>query len=249
MVNTPGHEHENFAVRSFASDVELARSAAKAWLDQIDAANRAGKLHCVALSGGRITRTFFSSTVEQAKARNVSFERVHFFWADERCVPPDDPESNYRLAREGLFVPLNISERQIHRLHGEDPPEAAARAAEAELREVVTPDPRGRPALDLVFLGLGEDGHVASLFPGEREEIAASDALYRAITNSPKPPPNRITLSYSAIAAAQSVWVLVSGQGKEQVLRNSLAPGGRTSLARILKQRRLTEVYTDIQAG
>jgi 6-phosphogluconolactonase len=237
---------KNVELISFANDRELAQSAAKAWLDQIDAANRDAKVYSVALSGGRIARTFYSSTVEQAKARNISFERVHFFWADERCVPTDDPESNYRLAREGLFVPLNISENHVHRLRGEDPPADAARTAEADLRRIASANRSGQPVLDLIVLGLGEDGHVASLFPGEREEIAASDAVYRAITNSPKPPPNRLTLGYPAISAAKSVWVLVSGAGKEKSLQNSLSPAGSTSLARVLRQRQLTEIYTDV---
>ena len=240
---------KNVELISFANDADLATAAAKAWLDQIEAANRDGKTHSVALSGGRIARTFYSSTVEQAKARGVSFERVHFFWADERCVSPDDPESNYRLAREGLFVPLNISENQIHRLRGEDPPADAARTAEGDLRRIASANRSGQPVLDLIFLGLGEDGHVASLFPGEREEIAASDAVYRAITNSPKPPTNRLTLGYPAISAAKSVWVLVSGAGKEKSLQNSLSLGGSTSLARVLRQRQLTEIYSDVPAS
>src|SRR5450432_3756632 len=97
---------QNFELISFASADELAARAASAWLDEIAAANHAARPHCVALSGGRITQKFFAATVEQAKARAVSFERVHFFWADERCVPPTDPESNFKLANELLFAPL-----------------------------------------------------------------------------------------------------------------------------------------------
>src|ERR1019366_10247633 len=90
---------------SFTSADELARAAASAWLDEIAAANRAGKRHCVALSGGRIAQIFFASVVEQAKARKIGDgdtpslpSNVAFFWADARCVPPDDAESNFKLA-------------------------------------------------------------------------------------------------------------------------------------------------------
>ena len=93
---------KNFELISFASTDELARTVANAWLDEIESANRAGKTHCVALSGGRIAQKFFAATVEQAKTRAVSFAHVHFFWADERCVPPTDPESNFKLASELL---------------------------------------------------------------------------------------------------------------------------------------------------
>ena len=111
---------KNCELISFASADELASVAANAWLDEIESANRAGKTHCVALSGGRITQKFFTATVELAQARKISFERVHFFWADERCVPPTDPESNFKLASELLFAPLKIPAKQIHRIRGED---------------------------------------------------------------------------------------------------------------------------------
>ena len=94
---------------------------------------------------------------------------------------------------------------------------------------------------------MGEDGHVASLFPGEREADGASPAVFRAVMNSPKPPPNRVTLGYAAIAAAKQVWVLTSGAGKEAALRESLSPTGRTPLARVLRARSDARVFTDIR--
>jgi len=160
---------QNFELVHFASPDELARAAAKAWLDEIEAANRVTASHDVALSGGRITQKFFTSVVEQTKLRKISFANVNFFWADERCVPAADPESNFKMANDLLFVPLKISEKQIHRLRGEDVPEAAAKLAEGEIRRIVGSNSHGQPVLDLIFLGLGEDGHVASLFPGEPE--------------------------------------------------------------------------------
>ena len=129
---------KNFELLSFATADELARAAAGAWLDEIESANRAGKTHCVALSGGRITQKFFAESVEQGKARKISFANVHFFWADERCVPPTDPDSNFKMAGELLFAPLKISAEKIHRLRGEDSPAAAVQNAESELRRVVT---------------------------------------------------------------------------------------------------------------
>ncbi len=259
---------QNIDLISFASADELARTVANAWLDEIEPANRAGKTHCVALSGGRITQKFFIATVEQAKARKISFEPVHFFWADERCVPPTDPESNFKLASELLFSPLKIPASQIHRIRGEAPPDQAVMLATAELIRMVPillrapassrpggsrkPQPAGEtpalpgnspPALDLIFLGMGEDGHVASLFPDAPPEILNCAGPYLAIENSPKPPPRRISLSYAAIAAARQVWVLVSGAGKQAALRESLRPGGRTPLARVLRSRSRTKIF------
>ena len=237
----------NFELISCATTDQLACVAANAWLNEIESANRAGKGHCVALSGGRIAQKFFAATVEQAKARAVSFERVHFFWADERCVPPTDPESNFKLANELLFASLKISANQIHRIRGEDSPQAAVKTAEAELGRIAPAYKNGRPALDLIFLGMGEDGHVASLFPGAPPEILRCSSPYLAIENSPKPPPRRISLSYAVIAAAGQVWALGSGAGKEAALRESLRDGGPTPFARVMRSRPRTKIFCDIR--
>jgi 6-phosphogluconolactonase len=240
---------KNFELISFDHADELARTAASAWLDEIESANRAAKKQCVALSGGRITQKFFASTVEQAKARAVSFERVHFFWADERCVPASDTESNFKLANELLFSPLNISENQIHRLRGEEVPSAAAQSAAADISRIAPLNSSGQPVLDLVFLGMGEDGHVASLFPSASPQIVDSSVPFLVVENSPKPPPTRLSLSYTAIVAAQNVWVLISGAGKETAFRESLRENGATPLARVIKLRPHTKIFSDIHPG
>jgi 6-phosphogluconolactonase len=237
----------NLELLSLATAAELARAAARAWLDEIAAANRAGKPHCVALSGGRIARKFFASTAEQTRARTIAFDRVHFFWADERCVPPTDMESNFRLAQELLFAPLKIAGTQIHRIQGELPPDAAAARAASEIRRIAPLNAGSQPVLDLVLLGLGEDGHVASLFPGEPEAVISSGAVYRAVKHSPKPPPHRVTLGYAAIAAAWQVWVLASGAGKAAALRESLAPAKKTPLGRLIQLRSNTKIFNDFR--
>lgn len=232
----------------FPNADELARGVAAAWLDEIAAANRANQPHCVALSGGRITLKLFPAVVELSKARNMTLNGVHFFWADERCVPPEDPESNYLVARELLLAPLKIPSDQIHRIRGEESANVATVEAEAEIRRFAPLNADGQPVLDLVLLGLGEDGHVASLFPGEVESIDSSPSAYRTVTNSPKPPPRRITLSYTAIAAARQVWVLASGAGKQAALQESFETAGRTPLARVIQSRWQTRIYSDIPA-
>ncbi len=245
---------QNSELISFATADGLARTVAGAWLDEIESANHTGKLHAVALSGGRITQKFFASVVEQARARKLGDggtpslpSNVHFFWADERCVPPGDPESNFRMASELLFVPLKIPETQFHRLRGEASPSVAVKEAEAELRQVARSNLDGQPVLDLVLLGMGEDGHVASLFPGAPVGIIQGAAPFLAVENSPKPPPRRISLSYAAIAAARQVWVLISGAGKERALRESLDDSGKTPLGRVIQLRQSTRIYSEIR--
>lgn len=233
-----------FHLHRFPGPQPLAESAAGDWLREISVQAPLARAFSAALSGGRIARMFFSSLAVQASAQGFSFKGIHFFWSDERCVPPTDPESNFRPARELFLDPLKISPSQVHRILGEKPPAEAAASAEAEMRSVVALQQAGQPVLDLVLLGMGEDGHVASLFPGEPEAVMARSAVFRAVS-AVKPPPQRVTLGYGALAVARQVWVLASGAGKEDALRESLADNGRTPLARVLASRALTRIYTD----
>ena len=230
----------------FPDERALAEAAAEQWLKLLETrSQRANTPYCVALSGGRIARHFFEAIARQATPGPDLWQSVHFFWSDERCVPPDNAESNFGLARDLLFAPLRISGEQIHRVRGEEPPALAATHAKTELRGIARVDSSGQPVLDLVFLGMGEEGHVASLFPGESEQAIADNAVYRVVT-AVKPPPQRVTMGYATIAAARQTWVLASGAGKEEVLRESLRPGGQTPLARVLKLRRQTRILTTI---
>jgi 6-phosphogluconolactonase len=240
---------KSFDLISFPDDQKLAQAAANQWLNELEAASpSSASPYCVALSGGRIARGFFIAVAEQAKARKLQLTPVHFFWSDERCVPPADPESNFALAHEFLLTPLNIPEQQIHRIHGEEAPETAAVGAQAELLATAPLNSEGQPVLDLVFLGMGEDGHVASLFPGEPEEVMSSTAVYRPVIAA-KPPPHRITMGYPAIAAARQAWVLASGAGKEKAVHEALGPGGKTPLVRVIKLRSHTKIFTDVRVA
>jgi 6-phosphogluconolactonase len=237
---------KKYELMSFSSPDALALAAATAWLDEIEAANRKGELHSVALSGGRITQKFFSETVKLARARRTDLDQVHFFWADERCLPPTDPESNFKLANELLFAPLNVSEKNIHRLRGEDEPAEAVKKAETELREIVSLKKNNLPVLDLILLGMGEDGHVASLFPILSDPFLDIFVPFLVVKNSPKPPPTRISLSYKMIFAAKNIWILASGAGKEAVFQKSLQPDGDTPMARVIKAGTATKIFSDL---
>ena len=122
--------------RTLTFGLLAAVGAAEAWVDLIEAARSSGRLHLVALSGERVTRKFFSATVKLAAVRGIDFSHVHFFWADERCVPPDDAESNFRLAEEALFHPGRVPAENIHRIPGELEPDDGARRATGDLRAV-----------------------------------------------------------------------------------------------------------------
>jgi 6-phosphogluconolactonase len=98
----------------------------------------------------------------------------------------------------------------------------------------------------VIFLGLGEDGHIASLMPNASPAVLESREPYLHVSNSPKPPPNRLTMSYPVLAAAKNVWALVTGAGKAEALRDSLKPDGKTPFARVLRSRPQTVIYTDL---
>jgi 6-phosphogluconolactonase len=231
----------DFELKRFSRPSELAEAAAGDWLTELEG----NRCRTVALSGGRIAGGFFDAVVRQADPSAAYWKEVHFFWGDERCVAPEDAESNFRLARERLFLPLGIPACQMHRIKGELPEALATQEAASELLRLAPLGPKGEPVLDLVFLGMGEEGHVASLFPGESQELMSSGAVFRAV-QVPKPPPSRVTLGYSTLAAARQVWVLASGSAKTAALHESLHSKGGTPLAWLLRLRNQTRIYTDI---
>jgi 6-phosphogluconolactonase len=229
---------KSFEVRLFSNDTELAGAAAAKWLALV----QSKAVQSVALSGGRIAKTFFESIVSEARAKTIELAHVDFFWADERCVPPTDPESNFYVANQYLLQPLKIGEQKIHRLKGELNPTVAVELAIEDITRG-----GGNLVLDLVILGIGEDGHIASLFPNTPSAASDTTAPFLHISNSPKPPPNRLSLSYATIAAAKDVWVLASGSGKRAALKESLDANGKTPLARVVQSRQTTKIFTDIE--
>lgn len=237
-----------YEIIRYEDDAALARDAASRWLARVALAAREQRPHRVALPGGRITRRFLSEAFQQASVSGVGFDAVDFFWGDERCVPPDDPESNHRLAWETLLGPARVPTTRIHRILGELDPASAAAMAEQELRRTTGTGGAEWPSLDLVFLGMGEDAHVASLFPGTPMDKADAPTFYVPVTG-PKPPPQRVSMTLGALRAAAEVWVLASGVGKEAALQASLTPGSTTPLGLVLARRGPTKVFTDIRAS
>ncbi|MGV3753887.1 MAG: 6-phosphogluconolactonase [Verrucomicrobiota bacterium] len=227
-------------------DGALAVAAAERWLRVLSKRQDRTKPYTVALSGGRVAQKFFAAVTAKGQANLEWFSNVHFFWADERCVPPDHADSNFRVAEAELLAPLRIPPFQIHRLCGELEPVAGANHAIRELAGIAAGDLHTMPQLDLVFLGMGEDGHVASLFPGDNDP--ENPAWFRPVIG-PKPPPQRLTMGYGLLAAAKEVWVLASGNAKEQALKDSLSGPDKTPLGRVLAERAQTTIFSDITSG
>jgi 6-phosphogluconolactonase len=139
---------------------------------------------------------------------------MHVFWGDERCVPPDSDESNYRMAHEAMLARVPVPVEQIHRMRGEEDPRQAALAYEKMLEERLD---ENRPQLDLVLLGMGEDGHTASLFPGSSALDDTGHLVAAPFVEKLKA--HRLTMTFRAINAARSVMFLVAGEAKADALR------------------------------
>jgi len=168
----------------------------------------------IALTGGSVARTFFPHLVDA----DVVWTRTELFWGDERAVPPDDPESNYALARRLWLEPARVPPERAHRMPADAEDLHAAAAAYAEDMRRVLGDP---PRLDVALLGVGPDGHVCSLFPGH-PLLCEERRLVVAIEDSPKPPPRRMTLTLPALTSAGLVVVAALGDAKAAPIYEAL---------------------------
>jgi 6-phosphogluconolactonase len=199
---------------------ELGRKAAAQFVALADeAVNTRGQFN-VALSGGSTPRALYSLLATDEFSAQLSWRQIHLFFGDERCVAPDHAESNYRMVKESLLSRTNIPAANVHRMGGENAPAVAAAAYEARLREHFSIDDDALPRFDLVLLGLGEDGHTASLFP-------ASSALSEtrrlvATTYVKKLNAHRLTLTFPVINHAAQISFLVAGESKAAVVKEIL---------------------------
>ncbi len=234
-------------IESFATPEKLADAVARHIAARAADAISANGRFTLALSGGSTPRAAYSrlATGDWGLVTG-DWRLVHVLWGDERCVPPDDPRSNYRMAKEALLDRVPIPADQIHRIRGEDDPEKAAAEYEAVLRGVL-----GSEGPDLVLLGLGEDGHTASLFPGQ----AAVHETARWVVAVPSPDATmwRVTLTPAILNAARNVTFVVSGANKaarlQQVLRGPFTPDVLPAQAIRPLQGRLTWMVDDAAAG
>jgi 6-phosphogluconolactonase len=201
---------------------QVTRSAAERLATALrDRLGRPGPV-TLALSGGNTPRDAYA---ELARAPGIDWSRVEVFWVDERAVPPSDDRSNYRWAKATLIDGAKIPPGSVHRMPADDADlQAAARAYEATLRTRLGAGPSGFPAFDVVVMGIGDDGHTASLFPGE-PTVDLQDRWVAAVASSGAREA-RLTITRPVIQRASHTFVLTVGKGKQAALQRAWAPTG-----------------------
>ena len=190
---------------------ELAEAAASWTAERITGAVTARRACYLALAGGETPRGCYERLARSPYRESLPWGSVFVYWSDERQVPLDDPASNYAMAKAALLDHVPIPPEQVFPLVG-DPTPALRR---------VPPDAAGRPRFDVIHLGLGDDGHTASLFPGS-PAVQEAHALVASVHDAPKPPPERLTLTLPVINAARAVLFMVQGASKKDALARVL---------------------------
>ena len=200
----------------------LASRAAQYFVEMASEAVEAQGRARIAISGGSTPKAAFELLADsnQPWRNRMPWESLDLYWVDERCVPPDHADSNYRMTREALLDHVPLRPGQIHRIEGELDPEEAAARYESELRNSFRLESAECPRFDLVALGMGGDGHTASLFP--RTEAIREMSRLVTVNHVPQKDAGRITLTWPVINQARSVFFLVSGEDKAAVLREVL---------------------------
>jgi 6-phosphogluconolactonase len=224
--------------RVLASPLDVAREAAVRFVEAAERAVRAHGTFAVALSGGSTPMPLFELLASQEWRKRVSWRDVHIFWTDERCVPPHHEDSNFGLVERTLLRHVPVPGEQVHRIRGEADPGVAADEYERELRTFANSGPR--PVLDLVFLGLGADGHTASLFPDSeafRHELTGGSGRWVVSNSVPQLAGTRVTMTTAPINAAAEVVFLVTGGSKAEALKRVTrdAPAGEPLPAHLIR--------------
>jgi len=208
-----------------SSDADaLASAVARRFLDRLERRSSAGKTTHVALTGGTTGTAVLRAVGADERRHDIDWARVHFWWGDERFVPQSDAERNEHVAREALLDRIDVPPGNVHAMAAADGGLGLDEAAEAYAAELAAhaDDGDAWPKFYICFLGVGPDGHIASLFP-DRPEIQVTDRSVVPVRDSPHPPSDRLTLTRPVINSARCVWMVLSGVDKAAALGLALA--------------------------
>ncbi|MCK2027777.1 MULTISPECIES: 6-phosphogluconolactonase [Microbacterium] len=234
-----------------ATPTALALRVADRFLTRVKARTRNGRVAHIALTGGSMGGAVLRAVADNPRAADIDWSLVHFWWGDERFVPRDDSDRNALQSRNALLDHIPVPEENIHEAAASDSGlnlDEAAAAYAAELARFGTDD-HPWPSFAVCFLGVGPDGHIASLFP-DREEVTVTDAAALPVRDSPKPPPERITLTRPVLNSSKRVWLVLTGADKASALGLALAGASYTSVpAAGAKGRKRTVYFVDEAAA
>lgn len=204
---------------SFPDQTTLANELAVGFVSSIQKVLTEGDQAHISLTGGTMGSKILEAAGELPAIKEIDWSRVHFWWSDERFVPTGHEDRNSQQAADALLASLDIPADNLHMMGASDQFDTAEKAAEAYRQELKKFAPAGAeyPTFDLTLLGMGPDGHIASLFPN-RPEIHEEEAITLAVHDSPKPPPHRVTLTRPVICNSQQIWFMVSGEDKNAPL-------------------------------
>ena len=210
----------------------LASAVAARLLTRLVDLQSTGRVPSLVLTGGGIADQIHRAVATAAARDAVDWRRVQLWWGDERFLPPGDPDRNEVQVREALLDHVDLDPGRVHPMPADDgsaDADAAAELYSEQLRRETSPEDHGMvPSFDILMLGIGPDGHVASLFP-ERPALYETRSVV-AVHGSPKPPPTRISLTFASLNRAREVWFLASGESKARAVRLALGNAGRMQI-------------------
>ncbi len=214
----------NPTIKTYSDNPAVANAFAEDFVGLLNSLTESKSKVTVALSGGSTPKLLFSVLAQQF-ATAVDWSKVHFFWGDERCVPPTDAESNFGEAEKLFLSKINIPESNVHRVLGESDPAVERVRYGKEVADHVAANSLSIPSFDIMLLGMGGDGHTASIFPHEIE-LLKSDNICEVATH-PQSGQKRITLTGKVLNASNQVFFLVTGAGKASVLAEIFTQTGQ----------------------
>ncbi len=203
-------------VKVFNDSLQLAKSLALELKKNIFKASLEGRNFSVALCGGKTPLEFFRQLAKKEIRDTIPWEKVHLFWGDERCVPTNDVDSNFRVVSEILIKFIPIPHQNIHRIRGESEPKLEAERYGKEIFSLLGNGKKDLPCFDWIILGLGIDGHTASIFPGDKHSLKTKNIC--AVSKNPETGQDRITLTMPVINQAWRVVFIVTGRNKANIV-------------------------------
>ena len=229
----------------------LAARVADRFLARLRARTRNGRVAHIALTGGSMGAAVLRATADHPRCAEIDWSLVHFWWGDERFVPRDDADRNALQSRQALLDRITVPDANVHEIAASDSGltlDEAAEAYAAELARYATGE-HPWPSFAVCFLGVGPDGHIASLFP-DRPEVTVTDAAALPVRDSPKPPPERVTLTRPVLNASKRVWLVLTGADKASALGLALAGASYANVpAAGAKGRKRTIFFVDEAAA